>query len=1441
MLVASSQAQMGNPNWNVAPYSIHNSGTGFNPPTAFTTNSYTWTQSGYTVTPGYGYDVNGYPNGTVLTDADGLTQLNGPNNMYPDENGQPLFSIMSGYIFNKGGFLVDTLIDTLTLAAYSGLPETPKARVVIQGYSDVCIVPNPANCQQYYVFTAMPVSAMTQNGGSYATPNNGPYYNINSPCLKNTIFRYYPGWVKPYFTCIDVSQQGPYMPTGQFGKNLKTGAVGNATAGDLFKLTGSQPAAGNTCGTTPYNMDIHYAATTIINKSGATPYRLVFLLTDQELVTYKVTGTGTYGVQWLNTTNIATISSNAGGYNPIFGNLTELEIYQDHVNNKIKVAFAAPISTGFSGANCLVFATYDTSGVYQSSTGSAYGSVATGNYINGVEFSPNGNYVFVSHSKIPSYTPIVERVTFSTPSTITSITTDSSFRYSQIEKGTDGNLYLISNTNTPPKISQIINSNSTTPTFSTNVLSLTSYSISSPDGYPWLPVFWLPDQIDQDVYGSNFNANASCCLFYTPFDQIKYYAGGTTTTWTTTATTQTWSANTGTTTATCKNPLALQTNTTSTVTIGEELRIPAGYTVTINNMTIEFSSQARLIVENGYNSKNGGNLVLNNCTLKVVNVCGLNDMWPGVQVWGSPASAHTNVYQGFLTLNNSQIQDSYNAVCVGFNSTWASTITPSPGAPTVNSSDGTLGTGFFPGGGGIIQAQSTTFLNNQFGIEMYSYTNSAYPNNNVITECAFLVNAALLASGITPGYHIFLEVNTEGFYVVGCSFKDTHYLYNDYGIFSSNSNFSVGDYYGSAPRSTFTNMLYGIYAIDGSGVGSTSTMSCTKSIFNNNYNGIYLGNVNNAIVETDTFRIYNVLHGAAKYYGLYMDNCTGYYVQDNYFTKYATGSRTVYGILINNSGPNINGIFRNSFYNLTYGSQAQYRNYYQPTLGQAKNATGLLYLCNTFSPNSITAADILVPQLGSVNNVGTVYTDTAGIGYLQGDGGSAALGDRPTADNQFSHTSTGLDFYIESGKSYPSGYVYYAPTGSCGVTSNAYMPVTTNSLNVSCIASATAPDCSSGGNGHRTMYVNPITKATTDAALYKQEFDSLNALVDGGSTNSLLNLINGNNNAQAVYNSLNSAAPYLSNAVLKTYLNSNYPANYISQILTACSPLSNEVNNAVVTSNLSTGIKNQINTIQTGKAKIDGLYNNMSSAFTARQFSLDAAIRILIRTSATDSINMAKALMKEKAMDLSPRVQVETGLSIGDSVMAASALTQVANTEGQSNYVKLSTILLKNMNKMPQQIMQDQSIVSQMQAFDADSTDRLTYLKANVLLQAIGKSNYVPYIQDVILPNANTQAAERTTQVEQIATPVVISLSTLYNSPNPFKESTTVKAVIVEKTQNAFIVITDMVGNEIARYPVQQGENNINVNAGGLNQAVMFCTLVVDGLKIKTNKMVLIK
>jgi hypothetical protein len=1375
---------------------------------------------------------------------------NAVHNLIADGNGNPLFFIVNGTVYDSSGNYVDVLNYNKQIALYctglpdvcSGTPGTYNSYLLvagaqfnaISGYTEVCLVQNPANCKQYYIFTsgqtqtngAANYSLSGQNNGTYGDYQirNGQFYPFYAVLdLSLTNINGTPGVLQTFAETND-SLTGGYYVSGCTYSPYGSPFASKATVTDYYNVKNLTPLLYPNV--TPFTASTFYASTPVIHGSGGN-YNLIFHSDGYHVSVMKLTGTGSTPLTLLRHDSIASSQTRQTG-------VGEMEVVRlSNKNFRVAVTYLES-SSGFPA---VYLADYDSTGTPVSGSSSLIKLSNTSSNIHGIELTPSGADILISHDSTSNDPNNLYYVALSTPlsGVVTPSTSNkvsgspSGIGLSQIElnyQSTTPYMYFTNGT----KVSDLNVSGS--PPWSTwNTSAATfpsSYSTAS-----WVNTYILPDQIDGGYYNGSTGGpsqSLSCCLFYSGYDKVVYnatntYTGGSN---------QTWRGN--------SNPL--NGGAGSTVTIGEELRIPAGMTVTIDSMTIKFSPQARLIIENGTASLNGGKLVLNNCTLKVDNRC-ISDMWPGVQVWGTPANTHGFAYQGSIFLNNSQIQDAYNAVCVGYNNYWYSSITPNPGAPTINPANLSLGLGLnsYPGGGGIIQATSTTFLNNYLGVAVYIYTNSAYPNNNIITECAFTINAALLASGVTPSYHILLETNTEGFYVVGSSFTDTHYLYNDYGIYAYNSNFSVGDYYGSAPRSTFTNMLYGIYALNSS--GNTATMSCTRSMFVNNSVGTYLGHVNGAIIETDTFKIRRVSGNTS---GLYLDNCTGYYVQDNYFNQYNTASGSKpYGIVVNNSGAYANAVFRNTFTNLYKGSQAQYRNYVGTW--QSGNGTGLLYLCNTFINHTISYADIYVPALkGSSQNVGATYTgvDTAsGIGNSQGNI-TPTGGNRTTAGNQFSHSSAARDFYIETSSLIPlpvfgSTYRYYASPGDCADASSAYYPVTVNNLALTCKSdSSTPPSCLSGPDGHtaRTMQINPVTQALSDAATAKQLRDRLNALLDGGSTNGLLNLVNGNNNSSVVFNSLNSAAPYLSNAVLKAYVNSNYPASDISQILTACSPLSNQVNSAITSSNLSAGIKSQITALQTGDAKIDELTENIETAFTAYHFRLDDAIRILIRTSAPDSIAMAKALMKEKAMELPARVQVETGLDINDSIMATNALRQVANAEGQSNYVKLSTILLNNLNKEPQSLLKDQSILHQVQAMAIDSSDRLNYLKANILLSAIKLSHYQPYYQEND-PN-NMQAAERTEQVQQIAAPV-ISLSSLYNSPNPFKESTTVKAVIVEKTQNAFVVITDMVGNEVARYPVQQGENNINVSAGNLNQAVMFCTLVVDGVKIKTNKMVLIK
>jgi hypothetical protein len=1389
-------AQWQNPLWNFQPNYTKNFGTPQPLPTSSSTYGYTgnWTTC---AGPNTAYVVSPL----------------GPNNMYKDGGGNPLFFVNGSLVYNSNGYLIDELYLS-NGATYSGTPYDAT------GLCEVCVIPKPGSCTQYYIFT----------GGYNDTSNTGTGYNHG---------------YRPYYALIDVAQNNPYT-AGQYGKNITSGTPSDGTVCDLFKSTSTPaPIAG-------YHIfigDVFYAAT----KPRGDGSRFLFVSNNDVVFIYKITSSGISYLRQYVTTSLTTsgggTTSNIG--NTGIGNATEMEIYQDDANHLYKLAIG---SSNWSVFGSILLANFDTTATFI--TNSAQGVNITGTNPSveytapGIEFSPNGNYVYFTHVSVTSYPSSVTAFLYSNPATYYNISTDTTFRNSQIEMGADSNLYLVKGTKDSSGVLYKIN-NSNTPASATlsSALSLTNYRMNRTSyggGSVASTNYSLPDQIDGEVYGSNFNtANTACCLFYTPFDKEIYYAGQAYPSgWTSTS--QTWSSS--------SNPL--NNGSGDTVTIGTMLRIPAGYTVTINNMKIKFSPQARLVIENGTSTKHGGKLILSGCTLTVNNVCSTTDMWPGVQVWGSPGYSQSANTQGYFSATNSIIENAYIGVLVGCDTTsWLSTITAAPSVAFRSQSNHLSfnNSSTYYGGGGIAYLYGTTFLNNQKGVVFYDYNhNTVY---STITTCTFSTNAALLGSGTSGATAIYdaglYNLAATGLNIYASKFIDTYNSYALTGLYTTNSYYNINQS-ASVPTS-FWNFKYGIYSLNTSGNAATAT--CKNSIFNTNYYGIYLGYVNNAIIETDTFRLFvSTCTGHCSHpisYGLYLDHSTGYSVRDNYFTKWGANVPTniLYGTIANNTGAHNNRIFRNTFNYMTVGNQAQYKNYIYSGFPSYNAGGGLVYLCNIFTSGNISTADIRVPSSTSANNsgIGTgLSTDTAGVYYLQGTG--SAPGSIPTdtyypvtGGNQFSHTSGGYDYYIDSlSAAFHSNYYWCSGTGTgCGT---AYQPITRK--NVGSATAASAITCSVNTyNCTGCRESDPLQAMLNQADAIKQTHDSLQNLMDGGSTSSLLALVNGNNNSQAVYSSLNAATPFVSSAVLIAYINSNYPTSDVTQILTACSPLMDNVNKAINSSNLSQGIKSQLATLQqAGDSKELGLILGISTTLSARHAILNDLIRTYIRDTVPANVQKGYALMKVMALELPAKVQVETGIDIHDSVLAANALTQVANVEGQSNFVKLHTILLQNIDKSTSALMKNTSVLNVIQTLAADSSDRLVYYKANALLQTVGLSNYVPMIQDIPkADSSNNNSVVRKAKEENTTVVSVSSQSTLYNSPNPFKESTTVKAVIVEKTQNAFIVITDMVGNEVARYPVQQGENNINVNAGGLNQAVMFCTLVVDGVKIKTNKMVLIK
>jgi hypothetical protein len=257
---------------------------------------------------------------------------------------------------------------------------------------------------------------------------------------------------------------------------------------------------------------------------------------------------------------------------------------------------------------------------------------------------------------------------------------------------------------------------------------------------------------------------------------------------------------------------------------------------------------------------------------------------------------------------------------------------------------------------------------------------------------------------------------------------------------------------------------------------NAATVFIQNTTFNNNLVGTYLGMVNYATITLSTFNICsnNGSYTPNKVSGLYIDNSTGFDVQDNLFQNYGTGNNLMYGVVVNNSGLAPNVIYRNKFQNLYKGSQAQFVNYSDNgASSETNNSTGLLYLCNIFTPNSISKADIYVPFSGSGNDyIGTTGTSCsscvpAGIALNQGAGTTSSTGlNQPTADNQFSKTPGGSDFFLEYGLSgnhtLNSVYAFYCEPGSSCVVpsiggSSVYQPTNNLSTNLGTYTFGNAP------------------------------------------------------------------------------------------------------------------------------------------------------------------------------------------------------------------------------------------------------------------------------------------------------------------------------------------------------------------------------------------------
>ncbi len=325
--------------------------------------------------------------------------------------------------------------------------------------------------------------------------------------------------------------------------------------------------------------------------------------------------------------------------------------------------------------------------------------------------------------------------------------------------------------------------------------------------------------------------------------------------------------------------------------------VKANSSLTVKS-AISFVSGKKIIVEQGAKLiMNGGCLKGNNCT------------WQGIELWGNKSQQQLDTIQGTVELKNgATIEDAVVAI-----------QTYKPGSRSYS--------------GGIVFAEDAIFRNNQTDVLFEQYANidagREYANLSYFKSCVFETTDDCLFETVR-GHARLMAVNGIKFY--GCNFDDRRtridVLRNGAkGIDAAFSGFMVDNHPLTNQPCEFNNLLYGVYA---SGLSNPArfSVSVRQAAFAS-WRGVYLRDITAAIAELNLFSVpvYNVRADATDYrYGLYLDACNTYTVQENQFTSDAhqlsplVGSS--FGLVVNSSGAFANQLYKNTFVGFGVASEA---------------------------------------------------------------------------------------------------------------------------------------------------------------------------------------------------------------------------------------------------------------------------------------------------------------------------------------------------------------------------------------------------------------------------------------------------------------------------------------------------------------------------------------
>ena len=1232
-------------------------------------------------------------------------------NIMTDASGQILFFIVDSYIYDRNGLLIDQMTSEYGLYTVDGF----------QGQT--AIVPIQGTCDEFYIISS--------NSYSLNSVDNGRlnYGRFKIRYLAN-------GQVAPCSGFI------PFIDTNGDESDMVDFISSIHEDDPLFDLDLLDMHGGN----------FRFAVTK--EQNGV---QRLFVANQTVILKFLINSVGISFDGLLSLTTILPSNSGTSSYVSFDGVQKRSEMEVITHNNKFRIAYVieslnTDVANGLNFKGVLVLDVDPMTGNYVSNSAKIikyhYTNFITNAdvFIKGLEFSQNGEYLYVTHSKTsstttPSFLSTLDRfnLTSANPSsTLQVISNDLMYKDSHIERIAGDQLIIPTQT----AMKRIMNASSTALPVPTTFFTLMNYNSVSPytinssaeTSYARL----LQVQIDDYDYVGQFTSTMQCCIENTSFDKDTHTAASGTLFW-----------NGG------SNPL--NNNSGNTVTIKRELRVPAGTSLTITGMNLYFAPGARLVIENAtILGQQGGKLTLNGTTLSAATLCGSTSMWLGVEVWGNSTLTQGslgNSTQGRLQMiNGSKIEHAQIGILVSKRQEY---YTPGDNCQTFP----LVSTTVYDDNrtGGIISLSNAKIENNTTGIFFKPYiAATGIANKSIINRTAFVWDDNYRTDNIK--YLVYL-MRVKGIQMQADSFSNNisfaaiPSLFNKgVGVFSDNAQFSVLSMCNSSAsmpigvncanytRSTFRNLYFGINTANFNNL----TYEVNRSNFTNCQSGITSSYTKNEKITENNFYTREIATSAIAPQpygtGILLNSSRGYKIEENFFTENNAPNAPdeTYGVYSISSGITHNEVYNNHFYRLKVGGRSDLINGLSvPPTGPVNfPTTGLQWRCNNFR-YPIMKEDILVHK--------------GPIDYRQGYAittGTANAAANYAARNTFSLYNENQTILNDHDISViDNNRIKYVYLNSNSQTPDNVSPIVSTTLQTvfpNIVVSPNSTMCPS------KLVVVPTKVSIATLLDNKQQLEET---VDGGNTQ---NLKNGILNSSNPYTIVSPYSPYLSDEVISTFLASSASNEQKNIILSANAPLSAAVKEHVISSSLPQTIKDEVIAI-TGISPMVKLAEEISQAKSAFEEAFNNKLSQLYLDTLTTNQEIVDFLSSFATIEAKKEL-VYFYITIEDSVNAFELMDELYPTH--PDFVNFHTTLnrINNFENLEQALSMDGSVVSSLENLVSNSNDSEIQTIAEYMLSIRGNYKLLP-------PMYDDESSKMQTQFQEADDKQKVSLLNLY--PNP--------------------------------------------------------------------------